>query len=71
MEHLWSYVCRVLDEIIKCNLPLPLKRTVLRLKAELSIETWFLKTVSITVRSLISTEMMIAGLLFSVCFHLL
>lgn len=46
MEHLWSYLCRVIDEVSKCNLPLNTKEDrVLRSKAELSVETPFLKLI--------------------------
>lgn len=70
MEHLWSYLCRLIDEVSKCNLPLTTKGDrVLRSKAELSLETQFFQTAFITVSSLESTEMMFFGLLFNFCFY--
>lgn len=70
MEHLWSYLCRVIDEVSKCNLPLTTKEDrVLRSKAELSLETPFFKTAFITVSSFKSTKIMFVGLLFNFSFY--
>lgn len=65
MEHLWSYLCRVIDEVSKCNLPLNTKEDRdLRSKAELSVETPFFKADFRTANSLKSTEVMFVGHLF-------
>lgn len=69
MEHLWSYLCRVIDEVSKCNIPLKTKEDrALRSKAELSVLTPFFKAAFRRASSLKSTEIMFVGHLFDFCF---
>lgn len=70
MEHLWSYLCCVIDEVSKCNLPLSTKEDrVLRSKAEVSVKTSFFKAAFRRANSLKSEKIMFVGLLFNFCFY--
>lgn len=70
MEHLWSYLCHVIDEVSKCNLPLNTKEDrVLRSKAELSVKPPFLKSAFRRVSSLKSAKIIFVGHPFNFCFY--
>lgn len=65
MEHLWSYLCHVIDEVSRCNLPLNTKEDrVLRSKAELSVKPPFFRAAFRRAGSLKSTEIMFVGHFF-------